>query len=84
MVKYELRLKEYLTDEEIKQLVSSILGEKDIMLDFPKLWEKMYDYYSTDMPYGTAKARTGDPVEYVLEQAAMALRVPWKGVDWEE
>lgn len=84
MVKYELRLKEYLTEDEIKELVKCILGEKDIMLDCPKLWAKMFDYYEPDMPYGTAKARTGDPVEFVLERAAMAMKVPWKGVDWEE
>ena len=26
------------------------------------------DYYSDEMPYGTMKARDGDPVEYILDK----------------
>lgn len=84
MVKYEMTLKEYLTEDEIKELVACVKGEKDIMNDCPKLWDKMYDYYVPDMPYGTVKAITGDPVEFVLERVAMVMRIPWKGVLWEE
>src|ERR1035441_8739169 len=27
----------------------------------------LYEYYSPDMPYGTAKARTGDPDQWIEE-----------------
>lgn len=35
-----------------------------------KLYEALYDYYVLNniMPYGTAKARDGDPMEWVSNQ----------------
>ena len=33
-----------------------------------ELWDALFDYYSPDMPYGTAKARTGDPIEWVFNR----------------
>ena len=35
-----------------------------------ELYDDLYDYYCTNnlMPYGTAKARTGDPFEWVTER----------------
>ena len=39
-------------------------GEMDVM-DNLKLWDELYFLYERDMPYGTAKARTGDPDEFV-------------------
>lgn len=34
------------------------------------LYDDLYEYYCTNnlMPYGTAKARTGDPFEWVTER----------------
>ena len=32
------------------------------------LYEALYDYYFDDMPYGTKKARTGDPYEWVSQR----------------
>ena len=32
------------------------------------LFHALYDYYFDDMPYGTKKARTGDPYEWVSER----------------
>jgi len=29
-------------------------------------YEKLYDIYEQEMPYGTMKARTGDPYEFIL------------------
>lgn len=39
------------------------------------LYHALYDYYSNngDMPYGTMKARTGDPYEWVSDQLAKHL-----------
>jgi hypothetical protein len=48
------------------------------MLDYESLWDKLYDYYLPDMPYGTAKARTGDPVAFITEQVSMALGIGWE------
>jgi hypothetical protein len=32
------------------------------------LYEALYDYYFDDIPYGTKKARTGDPFEWISER----------------
>jgi len=32
------------------------------------LWDKLYELYLPDMPYGTAKARDGDPGEFITDQ----------------
>lgn len=32
------------------------------------LFDALYDYYFDDMPYGTKKARTGDPYEWVTQR----------------
>jgi len=39
------------------------------------LFEELYSHYlnSGDMPYGVAKARTGDPVEWISEQLESEL-----------
>lgn len=34
------------------------------------LYDALYDYYFDDMPYGTKKARDGDPYEYVSDRFA--------------
>jgi hypothetical protein len=31
-------------------------------------YEKLFELFSTEMPYGTQKARTGDPTVWILEQ----------------
>ena len=32
------------------------------------LWEKLYEYFVDEMPYGTAKARTGDPDVWIADK----------------
>jgi hypothetical protein len=39
------------------------------------LYHALYDYYFDDMPYGTKKARDGDPYEWVSERLADELGV---------
>ncbi|KKN60219.1 hypothetical protein LCGC14_0534180 [marine sediment metagenome] len=56
-----------LTDEEKEALFFVMSGKADIM-DNKGLWEKLYGFYWTGMPYGTAKARTGDPAEWIYDQ----------------
>jgi hypothetical protein len=33
--------------------------------DNEKLYDELYEYFLEDMPYGTQKARDGDPVEWI-------------------
>lgn len=43
------------------------------------LYHALYDYYFDDMPYGTQKARTGDPHEWVADRFAKDLGHPGAG-----
>ncbi len=78
MPKYELTLREYLTGGELADLRECLEGKKDLVLDCPGVWDKLYEYYLPDMPYGTAKARTGDPVTFVIEMANAAVVSGWE------
>lgn len=59
---------------EEKQIIFDILDgneDYDLMVNYPDLYEKLYDYYvfeTSQMPYGTAKARDGDPDVWILDQ----------------
>ena len=33
--------------------------------DNEKLYDELFEYFLEDMPYGTQKARDGDPVEWI-------------------
>lgn len=37
------------------------------------LYDALYDYYHEDMPYGVAKARTGDPYEWISDRLSRDL-----------
>ena len=43
---------------------AKILDDGDIY-DNEKLYEELYEYCQEDMPYGTQKARDGDPVQWI-------------------
>ena len=44
-------------------------------LDDPKLMEDLYGYFQDQMPYGTQKARDGDPDEFIYD-ALEDLKLP--------
>lgn len=50
-------------------------GEKplDDILDDAYLYDALYEHYLPEMPYGTAKARTGDPGEFVFDSLVRDL-----------
>jgi len=37
-------------------------------LDEPKLLQDLFEYFQEDMPYGTQKARTGDPDVWIMDR----------------
>ncbi len=53
--------------------VKNILIKHDVLnkdidqLDDPKLMQDLYEHFQEDMPYGTQKARTGDPDEFIYD-----------------
>jgi hypothetical protein len=40
-----------------------------------ELYSALYDYYMDEMPYGVAKARTGDPYEWIMNKLESELGV---------
>lgn len=42
-------------------------------LDHPECNFELYQHYVSEMPYGTAKARTGDPNEWMAERMVKDL-----------
>jgi hypothetical protein len=54
-------------------LVKNILIKHDVLhkdiedLDDEKLMLDLYMHFQEDMPYGTQKARTGDPDEFIYD-----------------
>lgn len=52
-----------LTDEQVK----AILNDDFDVLDGDD-YIRLYEYYLPDMPYGTAKARDGDPNEWIFNR----------------
>lgn len=60
-----------ITPEELEELRSYVNGDVDPanFISSP-VYEKMFEYYmnSGEMPYGIAKARTGDPDQWIIDQ----------------
>ena len=60
-------LNEYDTVKNI--LIKHNVLNKDIEdLDDPILMEDLYNHFQEDMPYGTQKARDGDPDEFIYDR----------------
>jgi len=60
-------LSEYDTVKNI--LIKHDVLHKDIdQLDGEELMQDLYTHFQEEMPYGTQKARTGDPDEYIYDK----------------
>jgi hypothetical protein len=59
-----------------KRDVKDFLSGNDMSQE---LYDALYDYYHEDMPYGTKKARTGDPHEWVADRFASDMGVDGAG-----
>ena len=59
-------LNEYDTVKNIL-IKHNVLNKEIEDLDDPKLMEDLYNHFQEDMPYGTQKARDGDPDEFIYE-----------------
>ena len=53
--------------------ISMICGDTDIFRS--GYYDKLFDHYMPDMPYGVAKARTGDPDQWILDRLEEELGV---------
>jgi len=62
----EIKKSEYDTVKDI--LIKHDVLHKDIdQLDDPILMQDLYEHFQEQMPYGTQKARTGDPDEFIYD-----------------
>lgn len=58
-------------DETERIYIYNILYDPDFNGEYfmeSSAYEKLFSYYSDEMPYGTQKARTGDPDEWILNK----------------
>jgi hypothetical protein len=63
-VSFDHLLKNYHMD------VDAFIGGSDLSQE---LYDALYDYYFDEMPYGVAKARTGDPYEWITDEFTKQL-----------
>jgi len=63
-------LKDKLTTEEFELVLTAAGGDDDAwnLIEETGVFDKLYEYYlnAGEMPYGVAKARDGDPYEWVF------------------
>ena len=59
-------LNEYDTVKNIL-IKHNVLNKEIEDLDDPILMEDLYNHFQEDMPYGTQKARDGDPDEFIYD-----------------
>ncbi len=61
-VEFEVKL----SDEEKEQL-GKVVTKGTSIYKFQSLYKKAYEHFVSDMPYGTAKGRTGDPADWLQD-----------------
>lgn len=77
------QLRQAIGDDMFAQVKSAVEQGMGITDD---MYETLYDYYteSGEMPYGTAKARDGDPVEWVNDRISELFNKMEKGQDMDK
>ena len=60
-----MTLKKFLTPTDY-QAAQQVAAQKMSLSDH--LFDQLFPYYTDEMPYGTQKARTGDPYQWITEQ----------------
>lgn len=69
-----MNLYDLLNPEELALAKDIALGMKDLS-EHDELYEKLFEHYcgSGEMPYGTMKARDGDPWNWITDQLSKEL-----------
>lgn len=52
-------------DQEAENVLDFVLGQADWEDIGDSAREALYSHYQKTMPYGVAKAKTGDPIEFI-------------------
>ena len=61
------KLKQLLSPQEFNIAKDIVDGKKELD-DYDDLYEKLFAHWQSEMPYGTQKARTGDPYEWIFKK----------------
>lgn len=51
----------------LDEFIREVVNGRALLEDCSRHYEALYERYHQDMPYGTAKARDGDPYEWITE-----------------
>ena len=68
-------LEHFLSHDEFKRVLLAVTHGQDIPDD---LMDKLYAFFVEKMPYGTAKARTGDPHEWISDRIEDIILGPYR------
>lgn len=52
----------------LDQFIREVVNGRAELVDSSNHYQSLYERYLQDMPYGTAKARDGDPYEWITNQ----------------
>lgn len=55
---------EYFSADQMEEIEKCIVHDEDMS---DETWEDLIEYTMDDMPYGTRKARTGDPYDWLSD-----------------
>ena len=80
-----LKFKYKLNDQEVEATMAFLDGDDEaFMTSYRKdpeggydvtPYDIFFDYYSDEMPYGTQKARDGDPYEWIFDRLSRELNI---------
>lgn len=56
------------SEKQTKEIVKYVKGEMEPEDMEHETWELLYNHFSNEMPYGTQKARTGDPYQWIANK----------------
>lgn len=66
-----MKLSDWLTPAELTKAIDLIEKDEDIFDVDHQLWERIFEFYAfevNEIPYGTQKARDGDPAEWIAKR----------------
>lgn len=61
-----MKTNKVLTTAEVNMAIMSVHAIPSELPD--RVYDALFDYFQAEMPYGTAKARTGDPYQWIDER----------------
>ena len=67
-----IKLKKNFSSTEISLMRKVVIGT-EALEDYGDLYDKLFQYFSVEMPYGTVKAKTSDPYKWIIDKLSLIL-----------